>query len=822
MMRSLLQDLRYGVRVLFKSPGFTAMTVLTLALGIGANATIFSLVNAVLLRPLPVADSQQVMSVYATRPDGTRSARFSYADYKDYRDRNDVFSGLVAANLTPITLGTGEQSEPVLGETVSGNYFQILGVRMAFGRAFLPEEERRGDERVVVVSHDFWRRRFGSAQDLLGQTLHLNGDQFTVVGIADKEFTGTSLGPSIDLWVPAEQTLAWLGPDWSANRSNAQFRLTGRLKPDVTREQAEAQMNIILGQLAAAYPELHQGKGIELLPASLLEGRRRTAVTAFSAILLVMVGLVLLVACANVANLLLARAVGRRREIAIRQALGASRLRLIRQLMTESVLLALTGGAAGLLVSAWASNLLFRFNPLPTFPLHVDLSIDMRVLAFSLLVSLATGVVLGLVPAFQGSGVDLVTTLKDEAGSLAGGTRKSRLRSLFIVVQVALSLVLLVGAGLLVRSLARMQAVNPGFNPANMLAMDFDLDLKGMSAEQGTRFYQAMLERIEAVPGVTGVALANRAPLDISTPTTGVQLEGFEPPPGKPSLQISFYRVSPKYFQTLSIPLMRGRDFSRQDSEGAAPVVIINETMASRFWPGEDPTGKQLRLAPEKTRDGREMKARTLEIIGVARDSKYRSLSEEATPHIYLPFYQDYEAGMTLLVRTSGDPKLMFATVRRELQALDKDPQGFFARTMFEHMEVSLAPGRIAATLFALFGGLALVLASVGIYGVISYSVTQRTHEIGIRMALGAQVRDILGLIIGQGMLLTLIGIGLGLIASFALTRFLSNLLFGVSATDPLTFITVAAVLAAVALLACYVPARRAIKVDPMEALRYE
>ena len=814
-----MNDVRLSLRSLSKRPGFTFVAVLTLALGIGANSTIFTLVNAVLLRPLPVEQPDRVVSVYATSPDGARSSRFSYLDYVDYRDRNEALGGLAAQNLTPVTLGVNEGAEPILGQIVSGNYFTVLGVRARVGRVFTAEEDRQGAERVAVISHIFQQRRFPAEADVTGKVIYLNGDPFTVVGVIEKEFTGTSIGPFVDVWVPMMQTGNWMGPDWMTDRARAQLQMIGRLKPDISRDEAQANMSTLAAQLAQEYNQPGRADGVELTESSLIEGRRRAAVAAFFAILLAVVGLVLLIACANVANLLLVRALSRRREMAIKLALGAGRFRLMRQFMTESILLALMGGAAGLLISLWAGNLLQNFNPLPTFPIQFDLSVDARVIGFVLAASLVTGVALGIIPALRGTRPDLLAALKDETSGAGGGAGKSRLRNAFVIAQISLSLVLLIGATLLLRSLENAQAIDPGFRAENAFAMDFDLDLKGLSEEQGREFYKRMVERVSAVAGVESAAIADRAPLDISTPTVGVLIEGHQPPAGKTAIPISSYTVGPGYFGTTAIPIVAGRDFTERDDTDAPQVVIINQQMARSFWPDENPVGKRFRLAAQAAQ---KMPEKSVEVIGVARDSKYRTLSEEATPHIYVPFQQSYKPGMTLIVRAAGDTRQMMRTVRGELQLLDKDPQAFFARTMFEHMAVVLAPGRIAATLLAVFGLLALTLAVVGIYAVMAYSVTERTREIGIRIALGATPSDIFKLVVGRGLILSAIGTIVGLAAAFALTRFLASLLVGVSATDPATFAAVPVLFTLVALLACYLPARRATRVDPLAALKHE
>jgi macrolide transport system ATP-binding/permease protein len=820
---NLLQDLRYSARMLMKHPGFTIVVVLTLALGIGANTAIFSLANAVLFRPLHVAEPERVMSLYSIAQDGTQSNRFSWLDYLDHRERNEVFSGMSAQMQTLLTFGERDQVEQIFGEVATGNYFSLLGLRTILGRTFNADEDQPGAEPVTVISFNFWQRRFGGDPSVIGRTVHFNGELFTIIGVLQAGYTGTRVIPAVEAWVPLQRSGTWLGPDWQTNRAAPSLQVVGRLKPGVTREQAQAAMTVVTRQLAQAYPTTNKAIGVALERTSLAEGRRRSMISTFLTILLAVTGLVLLIACANVANLVLVRSIGRQRELAVRQALGASRARLVRQFLTEGVLLALLGGATGLLISVYAASRLLDFNPVPTFPLKFDLSVDLRVLGFSLLVSLLTGLLLSLAPLMRLKKFDLLSALKEDARSGASNPQKARLRNFLAVGQTALSLVLLIGAGLLLKSLQNMQEAEPGFDPNNVIAMDFDLSLKGLNEEQGRRYYQTMLERISALPGVESVSLSNRAPLDISTPTLGAQIEGHFPPPGKENIPLSFYRITPGYFQTMKISLVKGRDLTARDNERSPRVAIINETLARQFWPTEEVIGKRFRVAAQSVRIAGEINTEgEVEIIGVAKDSKYRTLGEDPTPLVYLPFWQNYNDGMALLVRSAGAPKQMIRTVQGELLLLDKQPQGFFARTMHEHMAVVLAPGKIAATLFGLSGLLALLLASIGLYGVISYSVRQRIQEMGIRMALGARPSDIFKMVVGQGLRIALVGIAVGLAAALALTRFLSSLLFAVSATDPVTFGAASLLLVVVALLACYLPARRATKVDPLVALRYE
>ncbi|MBA3806531.1 MAG: ABC transporter permease [Acidobacteria bacterium] len=603
-------------------------------------------------------------------------------------------------------------------------------------------------------------------------------------------------------------------------RGDRSLFLMGRLKPGATLEQARARFNVLASQMHEAYPEQwtnvsRAARSVSVLPES--EARvfpaLRGAVLGVTGMLMAVVGLVLLIACANVANLLLARATARRKEIAVRLALGAGRGRLIRQLLTESVLLSLLSGALGFLLALWLTDLIAALKPPVAAPIALDLSLDARVLVFTLGISLLTGLLFGLAPALQASKPDLVTALKDEGGSLAASYRRSRLRGSFVVIQVALSLVLLICASLFLRSLRHANAIDPGFDPRNVLTMSFDLGSQGYKKEQGQLFYQQLLERAQSTLGVQSASLASEVPLGLGGSRRGIAIEGHERQPGE-DMEFHYTVAGPNYFRAMGIPLVRGRDFSPEDRAGAPGVAIVNETMGRRFWPGQDPLGKRVSV------NGSE--GPYLEIVGVVKDGKYVTLGEEPLPFFSIPFLQNYESSMTLLVRGTGDPKALIPILRGEVQALDKSVPVTGVKTMTEQVSLSLLPARIASTLLSIFGLLALLLAAVGIYGVISYAVSQRTREIGIRMALGARTSDVLKLVVGQGLMLALIGVSVGLVTAFALTRFLASLLYGISATDLLTFTVVPVLWLVVALIASYVPARRATKVDPMVALRYE
>ncbi|HVG18628.1 MAG TPA: ABC transporter permease [Blastocatellia bacterium] len=824
-METLLQDLRYGFRMLIKRPGFAAVAVLSLALGIGANTAIFSFVNAILLRPLPVAAPDELMFVFSGTAERPYSVS-SYPDYVDYRDRNEVFSGLAAYSGVSVSMATGDQAESVSGAIVTGNYFDVLGVKFARGRAFLPEENQTPGERAVaIVSYKLWQRRFGGDPGLLGKEAVLNGRSFTVVGIAPANFNGTVVGQSIDIYVPMMMQSLVRPPrggysgeqdaDLLTKRGPRWLNMVGRLKPGVNQEQAQAAMGTIASQLEQAYQGTNRGWGVALFPVSKGDPDIRSQALLISWCLMAVVGLVLLIACFNVANLLLSRASTRRKEISVRLALGASRFRLVRQLLTESLLLSVTGGVVGLLLALWMTDMLQAINPpANVFPLKLDLSLDGRVLTFSLLLSLATGLVFGLAPAMQASKPDLVPALKDEAAPGGSRSRRLNLRNLLVVGQVAISLVLLISAGLFLKSLRNAEAIDPGFNPDNVLNVPLNINLLKYTKAQGRDFSQQVIEKVESIPGVKSATLARVVPLSGGGRQTNIYIEGQdEPPQDRPNI-VNANVVGLRYLETLSIPLLRGRDFTEQDREGAPGVVVVSETFARRFWRGEDPLGKRISM--------RSQSGPFLEVIGVAKDGKYITLGEEPRSMMYLPLLQNHETGMTMHIRTAGDPMSIAGGVRNAVASLEKNLPTYDMKTMSEQLGSSLFPARMGATLLAVFGLLALLLAAVGIYGVMGYSVARRTREIGIRMALGARRGDVLRLVLKEGMAMVGLGIGVGLIGAFFATRVLANFLYGVSVTDPITFVIISLLLSGVALVASFIPARRATKVDPLVALRYE
>jgi putative ABC transport system permease protein len=822
-MQTLWQDMRYGARMLGKNPGFTLIAVVTLALGVGANSLIFSLVNALLLRPLPVEKPEQLAAVYTSDFSSTQYGASSYPDYVDFRDRNQVFSGTVVYMPTAFSLNVGGVNERAFGEVVSGNYFSTLGVKPALGRGFLPEEDRTPGERaVVVIGYKLWQNRFGGDPAVVGRAIKLNGHSFTIVGVAPEKYSGLIRGIASDLWVPAMMIKqAAPGADYLVERGDRGFLVMGRLKPDVTSYQAQTDFRRITEQLFKEWPQewtnvRNQSRVISLLP----EGQARilpdlrTPVVIFMSLLMTVVGLVLLIACANIANLLLARATARRKEIAIRLSLGASRGRLIRQLITESVPLSLLGGVAGLLIAIWGSDLLMAFKPPAPVPIEIDLGADWRVLGFTFGVSLLTGVLFGLAPALAASRPDLVASLKDEAG---GSTGRGRLRGALVIAQVALSLMLLICSGLFIRSLRNAGSVDLGFDADNLLALSMDLQLQGYNETTGRNFSRQLLDRVRALPGVVSASMTDELPLGGGA-RRAITIEGYTTQPGE-STEVNSSSVAPGYIETLGIPLPHGRAFDEKDREGAPGVVMVNEAFARRYWPGQEPIGKRIQMGVARSGAN---DSPYLEVVGVVKDGKYVTLDEEATPFFYLNLAQRYQSSPTLIVRTRGNPLDYLPAVRGEVASLDKNLALYDVKTMRQHLGLALLPARLAGSVLGVFGLVALILAAAGIYGVMAYSVAQRTREIGVRMALGASADAVLKLVVGQGMKLTVVGMAIGLGASLALTRLMKSMLFGVSATDPLTFVVVPLLLIMVALLACWIPARRAAMVDPIVALRVE
>lgn len=818
VMDTLIKDLRYGMRGLVNQPGFTAVAVLSIALGIGVNITIFSFVNAALFRPLPFSEPDRLARVWD-------SNAVSYPDYIAYRDETTAFSGLAAYAQRPMSLTVNGQSSRVWSEFVSGNYFDVLKANPALGRPFLGEEDRLGANPVVVISNSLWRGSFNSDPSVIGKSLSLNQRPYTVIGVMPEKFVGATVISVPDLWVPLSmEPVANPGSRTLTSPDDGWLMMMGRLRPNANIGAAQVEVETIAARLHHARrernsgPESPGGRTVAVVAARglMVPPQGRTPALMVVGVLMAVVSLVLLVACANVANMLLARAVKRRKEIAVRLSLGAGRWRITRQMLTESLLLSIIGGGAGLFVALWGTTLLaallpqsFSGNAIPP-----DVSPDLRVFAYTLLLSLATGVIFGLLPALQSSKPDLVTALKDETIGLGVTRRRLTLRNLLVVTQIAVSVLLLVMAGLFIRNLRNTQHAEPGFSTDAGLMASFDLGLAGYNNAQGKVFQQQLLERLRASAQVRSASYAETVPLSEGGSTSPLYVEG-EATPDRfdESSLVQHTTVATDYFKTLGIPLVRGRDFNDSDTASSTPVVIVNETLAQRLSPDGNAIGKRFRM---------DSQGDYLEVVGVARDIKYHHLAEAPLFFGYRPLSQRNRAVLTLHVRTAGDPSSVISQVRSEVKALDPNLPLMDVKTMQEHMRLPLAPAKLFASLSSAFAVLALLLAAIGLYGVMAYVVGSRTREIGIRMALGAQIGGVRKLIIGHGMRLALTGITLGLIAASAATRVLQSLLYGVSATDPLTFVGVAVLLAGVALFACYFPAQRATKVDPLDALRYE
>ncbi len=819
LMQTLFQDVRYGVRTLVQNRGFTAVAVLTLAIGIGANTAIFTLIDATLFAGSPGRDTEELLSVFSGSERNPYSGT-SYPDYVDIRDNVDAFSGFATYGGITLTWDTGEQTETLSGMVVSGNYFSLLGLDPAGGRFFVPEEDQTpGTHPVAVISHRLWDQRYGGDDTALGSQMTLNGQLFTVIGVAPARFTGRNITEDTDVWVPTmmQQLVrpprAGFSVGMDANlldrRGARWLNMFGRLKPGGGMGTASASLQVVANRLENAYPDTNSGVLFTPYPADSGSPQARSALAPAGTLLMVVVGLVLLIACANVANLLLARATARRVEIATRIALGAGRGRLIRQFLTESLLLSLFGGIGGLALAVWGTNLLvaaiMRINLLP-ITITLDAIPNTRVLLFTLGACLGTAGLFGLVPAIEAARTSLNPVIR--------GVGRWKLRSAFVVSQVAISVLLLIGTGLFLRSLQKTQAIDPGFETDSMLLMPLSINLVSYSEQQGRAFYDRVLEETGALPGVESAAVARVSALGGGGRRVSVLIEGQTPPPqGSPNI-VGANVVSLNYFRTMGMPLLAGRDFSRTDGDGAPLVCIVNEAMAARYWPGENAIGKRLQLGrPDSPRR---------EVIGITRDGKYVSLVENLPAFVYFPLLQNHESGVTLHVRTSTDPTALINPIQAQVRNIEPNLPVANVRTMSEQMSASLFPAHLGVALIAVFGALALALASVGVYGVMSYSMARRTREIGIRMALGARQADVFAIVLGEAAGIVGIGVGIGLIAALAATRLVEGFLYGVSSRDPISFVSVALAMIVVALVAGYVPARRATRVDPVAALRCE
>ena len=815
-------DFRYALRRLLRARGFTLAAALTIALGVGANTAIFSLVNAVLLRPpVAVAEPDRLVGVFTSDYSGPPFGSSAFADLSDFNAQTaDVFAGVMGFSPRPAAVGSDDNLERVAAEVVTDNYFQVLGTQLAAGRAFGAEQRVQGGEPVVVISHALWQRRNGGDPAIIGKPLRMNAREFTIIGVAPEGFAGSLRGLVSDVWVPAAIG-AYVGMEQSAYTSRGDRSALGyaRLKPGVTLEQAQARMAVVARQLATAYPDAwtdvtKQGRRVTVLPEreTRIPPQVRGPALGFVALLMGTVALVLLVCCANVAGLLLARAASRLKEVGIRMSLGASRGRVVRQMLIESLLLAVLGGVVGTVTAVWAGRALMALGMPAQIPVPIALNLapDHRVLGFTLAVTLITGVVFGLAPALRASRADVVTALKTDTPAMRLGGRRFSLQGALVVGQVSLSLLLLVGALLFLRTLRAAASIDPGFRVDNMLLLDIAPRPGEENRVDVEQVALQVRDRIAAIPGVDKVSWANAVPLGLDDSRRGLRVDGYRPREGE-DMEYHYSVVGPRYFETMEVPLVRGRGFTDADRPGAPLVVIVNEAFAKKFWGTADPIGKRISI--------RGPAGPWMDVVGLARDGKYVSIAESPRPYVFYPQLQNPD-GVTLLVRTTSDPKRLLAAVRREVGTVAPDWMIERPRTLDENIGASLLPQRIAAGLLGAFGVVALLLAAVGLYGVVAFAVAQRTREIGIRVALGAQSREVLGLMLRQGMTLAGIGLLVGLPLSFVAGRLVSGFLLGAGAADPFVFIAAAAALALVTLVASYVPARRASRVDPMVALR--
>jgi len=820
-METILQDIRYGIRMLTKNPGVTTVAVLTLALGIGANAAIFSGVSAFTMRPLPVPEPDRVVRPVEIAEDRGISDEVSYPDFSDYRAQSTVFEAMSAEDMLPVALDSENQSDVVWGQVVSGSYFDVVRVKPMMGRTFLPEEDQAvGANPVVVISHSLWQRRFSSDPNIVGKTIRLSSRGYQVIGVMPPSFAGSKFALAMDFWAPMAMVEDLRrSPGLLSDRGSHWMNVLARLKPGVTMEQASQEMQKIAVRLNQAYPN-ERASTTSARVETEIDARFEDAATAMksgSAIAMGIVGLVLLIACANVANLMLARASARRKEIGIRLALGASRVRLVRQLLTESLLLSLLGGAFGLLLAFWVTELLEGFVPVLEYNIVENFfALDTRALVFTLIISLATGLIFGLAPAWHSSNPEVVPILK---GDLAAGERlrgrRFSLRSALVVVQVALSLAVLVCGGLFIKSFRKAQTMDPGFGTKNALIVSLNPELVGYDSERSRNFFRQVIDRAQSLPGVEAAATARLMPLGDSSNSNGPILkEGETLERGSAGRTIMTNVVSAGFFRTMQIPFVEGRDFDDRDQVKSQQVVIINQKMAEMLWPGESAVGKRIFIGT----DSREPN----EVVGVVKTGRYRNLAEDPKPYFYYPMTQRRPARMMLVMRTNVDARGLVGAIRKEVQNVDRSVPVSAVRTMDEHMTYALWAPNMAASLSLAFGVVAILLSAVGLYSVMAYVVSQRTREVGIRMALGANRADVLKMIAAQGMRLAVIGVVIGLLLSLAMARALSSLLIGISGYDVTTFVVVSSLLVLVALIACYLPARRATKIDPLVALRYE
>jgi predicted permease len=827
-MRNLWQDIRYAVRMLTKNPGFSAIAILSLALGIGANTTIFTVVNAILLNPLPVKDISRVVEVdtvdtktHVTTANTVRLG-MSFRNFQDYARQTQLFSAMTCVvGPLPLTWSGGAEPRQLQAQMVSASYFDLLGVRSAAGRFFLPDEDTKpGGNNVAVLSYSLWTNKFGANPNLVGQIITLNATPYTIIGVAPPGFKGTfTFNNTEEVWIPVSMYPQVLAGFFKDNFNTRRFLATttyGRLKDGVSISAAEASLKTVASSLESAFPTDNAGRSVALTPLAeaAVGANNRGQLTLAGGLMMGVVGLVLLIACVNLANLLLAQAASREKEIGVRAAMGASRGRMIQQLLTESMVLAFISALAGLAIALVGRSVLWSFRPPFIRDSDIDLGFDSHVLLFTLSVALLTAVLIGVVPALKAANPNLIEVLKIGGRGNTVGWASSPFRSMLVVTEIALALVALIGAGLFIRSMQNAQRVDPGFESANLFMLNFDLGALHYDEGRGQQFFRAAIERAKSSPGVESATIADAPPLvGAGGFLRTIFPEGQDEATGYRGTLTQLNNIAPNFFETLRIPLVAGREFNDSDRSTTNPVAIASEAMAKHFWPNENAVGKRFHFFGDPT---------LREIVGVVRNTVVNNIGEEAQPLAYLPLTQNYSPAVVLQVRTAGRPEALISTVRAQVQSLDNNLALTNVQTIGEVIGQGLWAPRMGAAMLAIFGGLALILAIIGVYGVLSYSVNQQTREIGIRMAMGAQTGRVLGLVVGQGMRLAAAGLILGLIVAFAAMRVMSSLLFGVSAHDPVTFVGVSLVLAAAAVLACYIPARRATKVDPIIALRYE
>ena len=813
IVRTLIQDLRYGFRMALRSPGFTVIAVLTLAAGIAANSTVFSWIDGVILHPIPgVADPASLVSFESVAPNGDALAT-SYPDYRDYRDHLKLISGLAGSTPSPFNIGQDVRSERAWGELVTGNYFAVLGVKPRLGRMFAPDEygDAQGAHPVVVIGEHFWKRRFNADPGIVGKQLRVNRQQLTIVGVAPAGFFGDYSGLAFDLWIPTTMGAQLNAMQtWSLDdRGTRQFLAIARLRPNVTLEQARAEIQAVAHHIAEADPGHNLGISASVFPFWKAHFGAQTRMLAPLIILMAVCGVVLLIVCANVANLLLARSTARQREFSVRMAVGAGRGRLVRQLLSENLVLALLGGVIAVPITSWFSQSLLGMAPPTGLPLATDVQLSADVVAFTFLLCLVACAVSGIAPAWHMSRTNLNDALKEDGRGGSGGARSHRMQRLLVISEVALALVAVISAGLFIRSFQAARHINPGLDPNSVLVSH--LYLNGYSVPERKLLAESLRDRILAQPGMKAATYAQHVPLGFSGPWwEDVRIQGYVPGPSE-NMKISRNVVAPGYFSMLRIPLIEGRDFTDHDDEKSAQVMIVSQTFAQRFFGGRYPIGQKVHGW-----------GRWFDVVGVAKDSKYETLGEAAKPFFYVPFRQVYreDMGISFYVRTGGDPHQAAEPLRRAVRSLDPDAGVFDSMPMTEYIDAALFTEKLAASMLAVLGAVALLLAALGLYGVMTYAVVERRHEIGIRIALGARPGNVVGMVVKQGMALTLIGLAVGLLGAIAITRVVAAALVEVSATDPLVFSGAILFLAAIAALASYVPARLAAGIDPNQALR--